>query len=374
MGGGWADEIPLEKSYMSKRTEKTIVDIAEELKLSVSTVSRALNDHPNISAQTKEKVKKMARKLGYRPNAMAAGLRNNKSRTIGLVVPRISMFFPATISTVIQNKLREHGYNLLICQSNDSYEQEVALATTLYSARVDALAVSATLYTTDFSHFDVFKDNHIPLVFFDRVPKEYNVKVIKGDDLLGGFTATQHLIEKGCSDIVHISGPLTCNLYVERVAGYKKALQQNRIPFKKSRIFYQELSRENALKTCEKIFSRQPYPDGIFASNDTTAITILEYCRKINLRVPQDIKIVGYSNDPRAEIITPSITSVDQCPVMMGERVVASLMELLQLPKLTTQRYSQEIIPIRLVNRASSEGDTLPVKKVKGTAKKKAGK
>jgi LacI family transcriptional regulator len=353
---------------MSKRTEKTIVDIAEELNLSISTVSRALNNHPNISTRTKEKVKKMANKLGYRPNAMAAGLRNNKSRTIGLVVPRISMFFPATISTFIQNKIHEHGYNLLICQSNDSLEQEIALASTLYSARIDALAVSTTLHTTDFSHFDVFKENNIPLVFFDRVPKNYNVKVVKGDDYLGGFTATEHLIERGCRDIVHISGPLSCNLYVERVAGYKHALQQHKIPFKKSRIFYQELTKENALQACEKIFAQQPYPDGIFAANDTTAITILEYCRTINVRVPEDLKIVGYSNDPRAEIITPSITSVDQFPAMMGERVAAALLELIQQPAATPQRYSQEIIPIQLIERASSAGALV---KPAATAKKK---
>lgn len=353
---------------MSKRTEKTIVDIAEELKLSVSTVSRALNDHPNISTRTKEKVKKMARKLGYRPNAMAAGLRSNRSRTIGLMVPRISMFFPATISTVIQNKLQEHGYNLLICQSNDSLEQEIALANTLYSARVDALAVSTTLYTTDFSHFDIFRDNNIPLVFFDRVPGTHDVKVVKGDDYQGGLQVTEHLIERGCRDIVHISGPLTCNLYVERVAGYKKALQLYKIPFKKSRIFYQELTRENALQACEKIFAKQPYPDGIFAANDTTAITILEYCRKINLRVPEDIRIVGYSNDPRTEIIRPSITSVDQFPAMMGEKIAAALLDLIQQPKSTLQQFSQEIIPIQLIERESSAG---PVLKPKIAVKKK---
>jgi LacI family transcriptional regulator len=354
---------------MRKRTEKTIVDIAEELKLSISTVSRALNNHPNISARTKEKVKKMANKLGYRPNAIAAGLRNNKSRTIGLVVPRISMFYPATISTVIQNKLHEHGYHVLICQSNDSLEQEIALAGTLYSTRIDALAVSTTLYTTDFSHFDIFKDNNIPLVFFDRVPKDYKAKVVKGDDYLGGYTATEHLIERGCKDIVHISGPLTCNLYVERVAGYKNALRKHKIPFKKSRIFYQELTKENAVQACEKIFSQTPYPDGIFAANDTTAITILEYCRKLRLRVPEDIKIVGYSNDPRAEIITPSITSVDQFPATMGERVAAALLELMQHGETAPQRYSEEIVPIQLIERASSGPAIMSASKT--TVKKK---
>lgn len=341
---------------MSIRSEKTIVDIAAELQLSVSTVSRALNDHPNISIKTKEKVRKMARKLGYRPNAMAAGLRNNKSKTIGLIVPRISMFFPAAITTVMQNKLQEYGYNLIICQSNDSLEQEIALVNTLYSARVDGLAVSATLYTTDFSHFDVFKQHNIPLVFFDRVPKDYNVKVIKGDDFQGGYLATEHLISKGCRDIVHISGPLTCNLYKERLAGYKDALQQYKIPFKKQRVFFHELTRENALQTAQRIFEKKPYPDGIFATNDTTAVTLLEYCRNNGIPVPQQCRIIGYSNDPRTEIVTPSITSVDQHPVTMGERIVASLMELIQAKHPSTYKHSQEIVPIELVERDSTGG------------------
>lgn len=342
---------------MAIRTEKTIVDIADELGLSVSTVSRALNDHPNISIKTKERVKKMARKLGYRPNAMAAGLRNNKSKTIGLIVPRISMFYPAAISTIIQNKLQEFGYNLIICQSNDSLEQEIALVNTLYSARVDGLAVSATLYTSDFSHFDIFKQQNIPLVFFDRVPpKEYNVKVIKGDDFLGGFLATEHLIDKGCKDIVHISGPLTCNLYKERLAGYKDALQKNKLPYKKQRVFFHELTKENAWQTAEKIFSQKPYPDGVFATNDTTALTILEYCRKNGIQVPQQCKIVGYSNDPRTEIVTPSITSVDQYPSTMGERIVAALMDLIQAKHPAAYRHSQEIVPITLVERESTAG------------------
>lgn len=348
---------------MSIRSEKTIVDIAEELQLSVSTVSRALNDHPNISVKTKERVKKMARKLGYRPNAMAAGLRNNKSKTIGLIVPRISMFFPAAITTVMQNKLQEFGYNLIICQSNDSLEQEIALVNTLYSARVDGLAVSATLYTTDFSHFDVFKQQNIPLVFFDRVPKDYNVKVIKGDDFHGGYLATEHLISRGCKDIVHISGPLTCNLYKERLAGYKDALQEHKLPFKKQRVFFHELTRDNALQTAKKIFDKKPYPDGIFATNDTTAITLLEYCRNNGIQVPQQCRIIGYSNDPRTEIITPAITSVDQHPVTMGERIVAALMDLIQAKHPSTYKHSQEIVPIDLVERDSTNGGTVKRKK-----------
>ncbi|ATL45757.1 LacI family transcriptional regulator [Chitinophaga caeni] len=340
---------------MRNRAEKTIVDIAEALSLSVSTVSRALNDHPNISVQTKDKVRKMARKLGYRPNTLAAGLRSNKSKTVGLIVPRISMFYPAAITTIVQNRLQEYGYHLIICQSNDSYEQEVALVNTLYSARVEALAVSTTLYTTDFSHFDLFKKNNIPVVFFDRVPGNYEGKIVCGDDEDGGYQGAKHLLEKGCKDIVYISGPLTCSLYTRRLEGFKKALQEYKQSYKKSRVFFQELTKENALQTCKKVFSKKQWPDAIFATNDTTAITVLEYCRNHGINVPGQVKIVGYSNDPRTEIVTPSITSIDQDPTTTAERVVAALLELIQQKSATATKQTREIIPIHLIERASSK-------------------
>ncbi len=142
------------------------------------------------------------------------------------------------------------------------------------------------------------------------------------------------------------------------MAGYKAALKKHKLPFHKSRVFFQELTRENALQSCEKIFAAPPYPDGIFAANDTTAIAIMEYCRKIRLKVPEDLKIVGYSNDPRTEIITPPITSVNQFPEMMGESVVAALMTLIQSPAPAAGSYAEEIIPIQLIVRASSVGKT----------------
>ena len=173
-------------SKKEKNTDNTILDIAEALKLSPSTISRALNNGTYVKAETKKRVMDMAVKLGYRRNLMASGLRSNKTNTIGLIVPRISMSFHAAVLTTIQTEFHTSGYNLIISQSNDCLNLEKELANTMFSSRVDALIVACTLHTEDFSHFDIFTENNIPLFFYDRVPNvPYDATIIRGDDFRG---------------------------------------------------------------------------------------------------------------------------------------------------------------------------------------------
>jgi DNA-binding LacI/PurR family transcriptional regulator len=341
-----------------KHQDNTILDIAEALKLSPATISRALNNGTYVKAETKKRVLDMAEKLGYRRNLMASSLRNNKTNTIGLMVPRISMFFHAEVITTIQNELHKLGYNLIICQSNDSLQMEKELANIMFSSRVDALIVASTLQTEDFSHFDVFVNNNIPLVFYDRVPTQpYKATVVKGDDFRGGYLSTQHLLELGCKKIAHLSGPLTSNLYIDRSTGYKKALTQYNIPINEDLIFYQELTYENARKAMEKIFEGENKPDAVFTSNDTSAIAVLEFAREHNIAVPEKLKIVGYSNDSRSEIIRPSITTIEQSPILVGTKVVEELIK-----KLTAKINETDIaieneittIPVLLIRRMST--------------------
>lgn len=322
-----------------KNHDNTILDIAEALKLSPATISRALNNGTNVKAETKKRVVDMAEKLGYRRNLMASSLRSNKTNTIGLMVPRISMAFHAAVITIIQNKLHKHGYNLIICQSNDALDLEKELAGIMFSSRVDALIVACTLQTEDFSHFDIFVKNDIPLLFYDRVPTQpYDAIIVKGDDFRGGYLATQHLLELGCKNIAHISGPLTSNLYIDRFAGYKKAFAQYDMPINEDLIFHQELSHENGRKAMEIMFDGAIKPDAIFTANDTSAIAALEYAREHNIAVPEDLKIVGYSNDSRTEIVRPSITTIEQFPTLVGDKVVEVLLKKLseKRNKLTT--------------------------------------
>ncbi|MCW3463414.1 LacI family DNA-binding transcriptional regulator [Chitinophaga nivalis] len=341
---------------MQQKHESTIVDIARALNLSIATVSRALNNHPKISEATKKKVKEQADAVEYRRNTLASGLRGSRSNNIGLIIPRVSMYFHATAITAIQNLLHRHGYNLIIGQSNDAPEMEKELASAMFSSRVAGLMVASTFYTTDYTHFDVFIRNDIPLVFFDRVPVDfYPAQVIRGDDYQGGFMATAHLAEAGCKTIAHLSGPLSCNLYKDRYAGYVAALRQYKLPFKKEWVFFNELTPANATRIAQQLFARRPYPQGVFASNDTSAITILEYARAQGIAVPEALRIVGYSNDPRTAIISPPITTVEQFPGRVGEEAVTALLALLKRgPRKREQILTPVITAVELVKRASA--------------------
>jgi len=334
-----------------------IQDIAQALKLSPATISRVLNKHPHVHETTRRKVMAMVEQVGYRRNIMASGLRTNKTNTIGLIVPRISMFFHAEIITTIQNGLHEHGYNLIICQSNDSVEIEKDLVQTMYASRVDAVIVACTLFTTDFSHFDILKQNNIPVIFYDRVPVEpYPACIIKGDDFRGTYLGTTHLIELGCKRIAYISGPLMCSIYIDRFAGFKRAMTQFDIPIMKNMVFYQELNASNARNSMHKLFSKKPYPDAIFAANDVTALAAVGFAKEVGISIPNELKVVGYSNDPRSSIISPSITTIEQFPTQIAKVIVVELLKILK--KGTNEKvavdYSPIIMPVELIRRMST--------------------
>lgn len=341
-----------------KKTPKsnTIIQVAEATGLSPATISRVLNNHPYVKEATKKKVLEMIEKLGYQRNNIASGLRSNKTRTIGLIVPRISMFFHAEVITTIQNILYKHGYNLTICQSGDSVDMEKDLIRALQSVRVDAVIAACTLHTTDFTPFEQLMASGTPLVFYDRVPVgKTNAMVIKGDDVQGGYLATSHLIEIGCKNIAHISGPLDCNLYQDRLKGFYNAMKVADLPVRKQWLFYQELTKENARIALKKIFEGPDLPDGLVADNDTTAIAALKFAKEMGLKVPQDLKIVGYSNDPRSEIITPSITTIEQYPEKMGEKIVEVLMARLLHKNLSpAELLTPTIMPVQLIRRLST--------------------
>jgi len=339
----------------SAYADKSIVDIAKALGISAATVSRALNDNPRISEATRQRVKEKAVEMGYRHNSMASSLRNRRSNIIGLIVPRISMYFHSVFITALQNRLQEEGYSLMVCQSNDSVSIERKLAATLYSSRVDALVVSLTLYTESYEHFDGFMSHGIPLVFYDRVPTTaYPAHIIKGDEYEGGRLAAEQLIMHGCHRPAYISGPLSCSIYRERTAAFRKVLKKAAIPLKEAWCFYQELTAENARRSLDQLFSESITPDAIFASNDTTALAAVQYARDRGIPVPDQLKVIGYSNDPRAAIISPAITTIDQHPDVMAQKVADKLLSLLRDKQNQTENGDQEIVPVTLVKRETA--------------------
>ncbi|WP_220273410.1 LacI family DNA-binding transcriptional regulator [Pontibacter diazotrophicus] len=344
---------------MSRQSQHRLKDIARELGVSTSTVSRALSNHPHVSEETKERVKQAVEKAGYQLNAMASSLRKSKSNIIGLIVPRISMYFQSAVITAIQNELQKCDYNLMIFQSNESPALEKQLVNVLHALRVEGLIVSTTLYTEDFSPFDVFSKANVPLVFYDRVPKGYSAHKIKGDDYQGAYKSTLHLLEQGCRRIAHISGPLSCSLYSERYAGYQDALKKHKVALDESLVFFHELTHENALKTCQVLFAEEPYPDAFFTSNDTTAIAVMEYANKLKLSIPEDLKLAGYSNDPRVQIVHPAITSVEQFPYEMGEHAARLIMDLVRQNVRPGRSFISLTTPIELIKRESSKALSL---------------
>jgi LacI family transcriptional regulator len=341
---------------MKKSSENTMKDIALELGLSSSTVSRALQDHPHISDETKIKVNEAANRLGYNYNAVAASLRNSKSRTIGLIIPRISRYYQSTVITAIQNKLHECKYNLMICQSNESPELEKELVHALYASRVEGLIVSSTLHTTDFTHFDVFSRSNRPLVFFDRVPKNYPAHKIQGDDYHGANMATSHLLAQGCKRIAFIGGPLFCNLYKERYDGYADALKKQNLSPNESMVFFHDLTKENALLNCAALFKgpQDSWPDAVFCCNDTVALAVTGYAKNTGIKIPDQLKITGYSNDPLTEIVNPTITSVEQYPSEVGLQAAEMIMNLIQQKIKPGKNYISVNIAVDLVRRAST--------------------
>lgn len=352
---------------MKKQAENTIKDIARKLGLSPSTVSRGLKDHPHINEKTKKMIRQTATKLGYRHNAIAASLRNNKSNTIGLIVPIISRFYQSAVLTAIQNKLHEYKYNLVVCQSNESVDMERELVNALYASRVEGLIASATLHTVDFSPFDVFSKSNCPLVFFDRVPGDYPANKIEGDEYNGGYMATKHLLEQGCRRIAHIGGPLTCNLYRGRFSGYKDALKEYGFSVEDDLIFFHDLTAENGLQTGKKLFATKPYPDAVFACNDTTAVAIIQYAKSIGIAVPSKLKIIGYSNGPLSGIIDPPLTSIEQYTSRVGTEAAVMMMNLINNKILSGNPYHKITVPVDLIKRKSTENPqkTIGIKKIK---------
>ncbi|MFT3935199.1 MAG: LacI family DNA-binding transcriptional regulator [Chitinophagaceae bacterium] len=343
-----------------KQTRKnSIHDIAKTLRLSPATISRVLNNHPHVHKATRSKVMAMVEEIGYKRNVMASGLRTNKTHTVGLIVPRISMFVHAEIITTIQNELHAHGYNLIICQSNDSVETEKELTQTMYASRVDAVIAACTLFTTDFSHFDILTQNDTPVIFYDRVPiNPYPACVVKGDDFRGGYLGAAHLLELGCRRIAYISGPLNCSIYIDRFAGFKKAMQQYDANVYNNMIFYQELSALNARTAMNKLFAKKPYPDAIFAANDVSALEALHFAKELNISVPSELKIVGYSNDPRSAIVSPSMTTIEQFPANIGKVIVSELIKILKkendVDGKTVTEYPQITTAVGLIRRMST--------------------
>lgn len=338
---------------MDNKTSITIHDIARELKISASTVSRALNDNPRISQATKDKIKTLALQMGYQPNTIASNLRNRKTNTIGIVVPLINRHFFSTFITGVEDVAFAKGYNVIISQSNDLLEKEKKIVHSLFSNRVDGLIASLSMQTNEFDHFQLFTNKNIPLVFFDRVVPGLDAHKIVVDDFSVGFTATQHLIEQGYQRIAHLAGPTVLNTYRDRMEGYISALKKNNLPVIEELIICNRLTRMDGQEAIKQLLALPHPPDAVFCGNDTSALSMIVYLKKNGMNIPEEFGIIGFSNEPFSEVVTPSISTLKQPAFEMGVKAAELLIEEIDA-KNKSKRYQTIIMPTELVVRESS--------------------
>ncbi|MDO5980024.1 LacI family DNA-binding transcriptional regulator [Flavivirga spongiicola] len=332
----------------------TIHDIAKALGIDSSTVSRALNDSSRVTKKTKDKILKKAEELGYQRNLLASNLRKNVTNTIGVVVPRISRHFFSSAIQGIEEAAYQSGYNVIICQSLEQLEREKNILESLAANRVAGVLISISMETMNYDHMNGLKQGGIPFVFFDRhcsIPENNNVLI---DDFKGGFDATQHLIDKGCKNIVHFSGPQELGIYKNRFDGYKAALKKNNLPFKDAYVLSSRLMEQDGFENAKSLLENVLDFDGIFSANDVAAIGAMKYLLNEGIKIPDDVAIVGFSNEPISTVINPALTTINQPGFEMGK--IATDLLLKQVKNKTTLLKTQTIIlDSNLIERDSSK-------------------
>jgi LacI family transcriptional regulator len=337
---------------MHKKSEPTIHDIARELNISASTVSRALQNNPRISLKTREKIAAAAESMGYRPNIMASNLRNKRSNTIGVVVPLINRYFFSAVISGVEDVAFKAGYTVVISQSNDLANKEIAIVQSMFANRVDGLIISIAMQPTNYEHLKIFRKKNIPLVFFDRVVAEIDTNKIVVDDFMGGYRVTEHLIDQGYKRIGHMAGPQNLQTYIDRKNGYIEALAKNRIPFDESLIITNSLTAEDGVNAVRQLMNLPVPPDAIFCGNDTTALSTMIYLRDKGIRIPEDFGIVGFSNEPFARVVTPSISTISQPGFLMGQKAAELILQQIEHKE---KSFKTLVLPTELIIRDSSD-------------------
>lgn len=309
-----------------RSNQVTIKDIARELGISPSTVSRALKDHPDISIETKNAVKDLAKKLNYQPNAIALSLKHSKSFTIGVIIPETVHYFFSTVISGIEDVAYEAGYNIMICQSSELYDREKSNANMLYSNRVDGLLVSIAKETRDFDHFKFFQQNNIPVVCFDRSTKELNCDQIVIDDYSAALNITEFLIKRGHKNLVHLAAPQHLAIGLNRKKGFEDALKKHGLPYSDKQVILAD-QFDKATEIVEDLIQKGDLPDGIFAANDLTALGAMRALKKHKIKIPEEIGIAGFGNGQNAVLTDPPLTTIDQNGYLMGKKAAETLLD-----------------------------------------------
>jgi LacI family transcriptional regulator len=327
----------------------TINDIAEKLGVTPSTISRALAGNKRVSEKTRELVQKVAKEMGYQPNLMASSLRKGKSDLIGMIVPRINRHFFSNVISGVEEILNPAGYSLLIMQTHEQLQSEVKAVQSLMSNRVAGIIASLSVETNDFAHLQGVVDAHVPLVQFDRVCNDLNGSKIVNDNFTGAYEATKNLLSAGYKRVAHFGGSHLLNAYRERQAGYEAAVKEELGEVDRSLIIENAITREVGYLNIIKLI-KEGNADAVFCAGDYSAFGAIEGLKEMNIKVPEEFGVAGFSNEPFAEMLHPSLTTVEQHGNEMGRIAAQEMIHALEGSINNIER----VVSVKFIARESS--------------------
>ncbi|PRP68056.1 LacI family DNA-binding transcriptional regulator [Nonlabens agnitus] len=337
---------------MKKKT--TIYDIAAKLNLTAATVSRALNNNKKISENTRKLVKQTALEMNYEQNTLARALKSGKSFNVGVIVPRVDSNFFASVIRGIEEELYPKGYHVIICQTHNQEILETSNINSLLNAQVDGVLMSISNAKTNIEVFDSLLQKQVPLIFFDRKREMDGISSVTIDDFNGAYTATKHLIDQGCKKIAHLSNDRSFEIFKDRYAGYKQAILDHGLEFDESLVVESASKIDEGKRITKTFLEMQNRPDGIFSSSDFTALGAIQEIKAHGLRIPQDICVVGFSNEPFTRFMDLSISSVDQSPIEMGRLTAQAFLEEVSIKKKLKVQKKIVLQPELIIRKSST--------------------
>jgi LacI family transcriptional regulator len=343
-----------------KKKKTTIKDIASVLNISAAAVSKALHNDSRISEKTKIAVRQVAENLKYQPNHLASALRSGKSHLVGVIVPRTNSNFFSSVIQNIEEVLNKKGYNIIITQSNESYKKECDSIDTLLYTQVDGIIASMANETVDLGAYEKIKSKGIPLILFDRGENDLNVDYIGIDDYNSSHLIVEHLVENGCKRIAHIGGYKRTRIFNNRVRGYIDALKKHNLPLDDELLTESGLTIEDGREKMLKLLSLDTPPDAVYVAGDYAALGALQVLKEKNIKIPEDIALVGFGNEPFTDMVTPRISSVHQHSAEIGKQAANTFLKYMGQDTID-QQLNKIILDSKLIVRNSSHKKNLPL-------------
>ncbi|MES2239223.1 MAG: LacI family DNA-binding transcriptional regulator [Bacteroidota bacterium] len=338
---------------MENKKKSTIKDIAAVLGLTPSAISKALNDHPRISDKTKIAVREVVLQLDYQPNYLSSALRKGKSNLVGVIIPRVNNHFFSSVVENIEKVLNLNGYNIIMTQSNESYTKECQEIDTLLKIQVDGIIASMANETTNLEYYQKIKSKGAELVLFDRGEEELNVDYVGIDDYKSSHLVVDHLVSQRCTRIAHIAGFKHIRIYKERIRGYKDALEKSGLAVKENWIIESNLRIEDGRRIMQELLDAPEKPDAVYVASDIAALGALQVLLENNIKVPEEIALIGFSDESFTSLTQPSISTVNQHSDQIGKLAAEAFLERMENPK-KRKPINRIILEPELIIRQSS--------------------